>query len=543
MERKLKRSLVAAAIAVCMALGRISPARADETQSLEELRNTVINLLDGLVKKGVLTKEQAQAMVNDAQAKAAAQAKTKAEQETAEQGAVRVPYIPEIVKDQIKEEVRQELRADVTNDVVDRAHTEKWGVPGALPAWITNLNIHGDMRVRGEEDLYAVDNAQGQYLNFAAVNAAGGIGKAGDGALLNTATDRLRERVRLRLAFDEQVTDGITVGMQFGFDNQSFAVSTNQTLGSYGQNYALAIYQAYIRYDAKSETKLPWMSLEGGRFSNPFYSTALVWYPDLMFDGTFGTWRFGFGGTGETPRNIFFTAGAFPLQETELSYRDKWLVASQLGLDWPWQNGGRARIAGTYYYYDHITGVRNSIGSTLNNYTAPTILQKGNTLYDISNNPTDPTVNLFALAADYHELNVTAGLEIPAAGHKLAFTADYVNNIGYHQSDILQRTGINVPKRGVGYSAELAFGSRQTGPAGSWQGSLSYRYLQRDAVVDAFADQDFHLGGTDAKGYIVRGDWWFRDRTSLSLRYFSANAIDGPPLGIDVIFVDVNASF
>jgi polyhydroxyalkanoate synthesis regulator phasin len=543
MERKLNRSIVSAAAMSCLLLGQPAPAHADEAQSLEELRNTVINLLDGLVQKGVITKEQAQAMVNDAQAKAAAQAKARADQEKAEQGAVRVPYIPEIVKDQIKDEVRQGLRADVTKDVVAQAQTEKWGVPSALPAWITNLNVHGDIRLRAEEDLYAADNAHGEYLNFAAVNTAGGIGKAGDSALLNTSTDRLRERVRLRLGFDERVTDGVTVGMQFGFDNQSFAVSTNQTLGSYGQNYPLAVYQAFIRYDAKTDVNLPWMSLAGGRFSNPFFSTALLWYPDLMFDGTFGTWRLGFGGSGDTPRNIFFTAGAFPLQEIELSYRDKWLMAAQLGLDWPWESGGRARIAGAYYYYDHITGIANSVDSTLNNYTAPLILQKGNTLYDISNNPTDPTVNLFALAADYHELNLTAGVEIPAAGHKVALNFDYVNNIGYNQMDILRRTGINVPKRGLGYLAELAYGSPRTGPAGSWQASMSYRYLQRDAVVDALADQDFHLGGTDAKGYIVRGDWWFRDRTSLSLRYFSANAIDGPPLGIDVIFVDINASF
>jgi polyhydroxyalkanoate synthesis regulator phasin len=543
MESELKRTIVAGAVGLHLLLGQAGAVRADEASSLDELRNTVINLLDGLVKKGVLTKEQAQAMVNDAQAKAAAQAKTKAEQEKAEQDAVRVPYIPEIVKDQIKEEIRQGLRADVTNDVVKAAHAEQWGVPGALPTWITNLNVHGDIRLRAEEDLYARDNTPGEYLNFSAVNAAGGIEKAGDSALLNTSTDRLRERIRLRLGFDEQVTDGISVGLQFGFDNQSFAVSTNQTLGSYGQNYPLAVYQAYLRYDAKSDTNQPWMTLEGGRFTNPFYSTALLWYPDLNFDGTYGTWRLGLGGSGETPRNVFFTAGAFPLQEIELSYQDKWLLASQLGLDWPWQGGGRARIAATYYYFDHITGVRNSVDSTLLNYTAPEILQKGNTLYDISNNPTDPTVNLFALAAEYHELNVTAGLELPAAGHKFSLTADYVNNIGYSQTDILQRTGISVPKRGIGYSAEVAYGSQNTGPAGSWQASLAYRYLQRDAVVDAFADQDFHLGGTDAKGYIVRGDWWFLNRTSLSLRYFSANAIDGPPLGIDVIFVDVNASF
>lgn len=543
----LNRSSVAAAAAFGMMLAPWLPAQADEAQSLDVLRNTVINLLDGLVKRGVITKEQAQAMVSDAETKAAAQAKTQAQaqaaQAAAEQGAVRVPYVPDIIKDQIRDEVRQGLRAEVTKDVVKEARAEKWGVPGALPQWITNMNVHGDIRLRGEEDLYASGNAQDQYLNFSAVNAAGGIGKAGAGALLNTTTDRLRERVRLRLGFDERVTDGITVGMQFGFDNQSFGASTNHTLGTYGQNGPLAVYQAYLRYDAPSSTQLPWMTLEGGRFANPFYSTALVWYPDLQFEGTYGSWRLGFGGSGEAPRNVFFTAGAFPLQEVELSYRDKWLTAAQLGLDWPWEGGGRARLAAAYYYYDHVTGVRNSVNSTLENFTAPSLLQKGNTLFDISNNPTDPTVNLFALAADYHELNVTAGLDIPVADYQWSVVADYVDNVGYNQNDIYRRTGILVPKRGLGYLAGTNFGSAKTGRAGTWQASLEYRYLQRDAVLDAFADQDFHLGGTDAKGYIIAGKWWFRDRTSLSLRYFSTNEIDGPPLGIDMIFLDVNAAF
>lgn len=538
----MKQLIVTGAAGLVLMTACVDAACADETQSLEVLRNTVINLLDGLVKKGILTKEQAQAMVDEAQAKAATEAQAQAAQEQAEQGAVRVPYVPDIVKDQIAQDVSAQLRPEVTRDVVAQARTEKWGIPAALPDWITSLNIHGDMRVRYEADLYAADNAQGEYLNFATVNSAGGIGKAGDNALLDTTIDHERERIRLRLGMDEQVTDGIKVGLLFGFDNQGFAVSTNQTLGTYSQNDVAAIYQAYIRYDAQSGNNLPWMTLAGGRVANPFYSTALVWYPDLQFDGTYGTWRAGFGGSGDTPRNVFLTAGAFPVQDDPLN-PDKWMLASQLGLDWPWAHGGRARLAGTYYYFDHITGVRNTVDSTLENYTAPAILQKGNTLYDISNNPTDPTVNLFALAADYHELGVTAGVEIPVAAHKVSFTADYVNNIGYNEQSIFNRTGLLVPKRGVGYLAELGFGSPITGPAGTWQASLSYRYLQRDAVIDAFADQDFHLGGTDAQGYILRADWWFRARTSLSVRYFSANAIDGPPLGIDVIFVDINAGF
>src|SRR5262245_38077525 len=81
-------------------------AASQEQRSLEELRNTVVNLLQGLVEKGVLTREQAEAMVQSAQQKAAADAeasaKAAADQEKADEqaGAIRVPYVPEIVKDE-----------------------------------------------------------------------------------------------------------------------------------------------------------------------------------------------------------------------------------------------------------------------------------------------------------------------------------------------------------------------------------------------------------------------------------------------------------
>src|SRR5579883_2099989 len=79
------------------------PCRAgDERQSLEELRNTVVNLLQALVDQGVITREKAQQMVKAAQDKAAADAAAVAK---ADEGAVRVPYVPQIVKDEIAKQV------------------------------------------------------------------------------------------------------------------------------------------------------------------------------------------------------------------------------------------------------------------------------------------------------------------------------------------------------------------------------------------------------------------------------------------------------
>ena len=61
------------ALAIALALAT-APAfsQTSEKQSLEEVRNTVINLLEALVQKGVMTRDQAAAMVASAQEKAAA---------------------------------------------------------------------------------------------------------------------------------------------------------------------------------------------------------------------------------------------------------------------------------------------------------------------------------------------------------------------------------------------------------------------------------------------------------------------------------------
>ena len=72
---------------------------------------------------------------------------------------------------------------------------------------------------------------------------------------------------------------------------------------------------------------------------------------------------------------------------------------------------------------------------------------------------------------------------------------------------------------------------------------MSYRYVERDAVLDAFTDSDFHLGGTDAKGYQVGFDLGLSRGIWLRWRYLTANEVDGPPLGIDVWQVDLNGAF
>ncbi len=76
-----------------------------------------------------------------------------------------------------------------------------------------------------------------------------------------------------------------------------------------------------------------------------------------------------------------------------------------------------------------------------------------------------------------------------------------------------------------------------------WKVFLYYKYLEADAVVDAFTDSDFHLGGTNTKGWILGTEFGLMKNTWLTLRWLTADEIEGPPLAIDVLQVDLNASY
>jgi len=535
--------IAAFAIAAQVFCAGAMAAPSQEARNLNELRNTVVNLLQALVERGVVTREQAEAMVSSAQKKAVEEAAATQAQDDAEAGAVRVPYVPEIVKEEIRKQVAVELAPEVTKNVVEQAQSEQWGVPGALPDWIRRVRWNGDLRVREQSDLFATDNAQNAYLDFLTINDKGGIGRAGLAALANTSEDRQRLRARFRLGLEAELGWGWSLGTRLTTGNLRDPVSTNQTLGSTGARYQAGFDLGYLKWYGNSATGRHVLNAWAGRMPNPWAGTDLVWDPDLAFEGVALNYRLGLLRDDPYSHFAYVTVGAFPIQEVELSSKDKWLYGAQLGLDWKFAGGSRARFGVAYYQYQNIAGQRNTLDSTLLDFTAPQFLQRGNTLFDIRNDA-DTTTNLFALAADYHLADATFSFDWKVSPlYRLALTADYVQNVGFKQAEIFTRTGFLLDKRNTGYQAELNFGTASMAQSGAWRAFFGYRYLQADAVLDAFTDSDFHLGGTDAKGYFLGADYAFTPRVSARLRYLSANEIDGPPLGVDVLQLDLNAQF
>ncbi len=547
----IRRALGLAALMV-FGLLPLVPARAadEDRQSVEELRNTVINLLQALVDRGVITREQAQQMVKAAQDKAAKDAALAAQQAAAqakaEEGAVRVPYVPQIVKDEIAKQVVQEVQPLVTKDVIKEAKTEQWGVPGALPDWVNRISISGEITAREEALLYDSQNAPNEFYNYYAINQAGSIAAAGESAFLDDYETRIRFRGRARLAFTADLGDSFTAGMRLVTGNTTDLVSETQTIDGTAP-YQFGLDELYIRLDEHNSQAFPYLTWAVGRFANPYETpTDLIFHKDLTFTGTAGTYRLGLGDGSPGQTYVFMTAGAHPLQEIEFSPEDKWLVADEIGAYLRLSEAQHLRLTGAFFDYFNVTGRLNPVGEPgLYDYTAPQFMRWGNTVFNIAA-AASPGTDLYAYASKFRLGNASVVYGVDVGRYQLTWTLDAVKNFGFSYEDILERTGVAPLSRirDLGGQTQVGFGYPSALKRGAWYVVVGYRYLQGDAVMDEYTDSDFHyFGGTNAKGYYVVVDYGLTNYLFTRLRYLSANEVDGPTFDVDTLQLDLTTRF
>ncbi len=525
---------------------------AGQQEDLMKLKNTTIDLINALVKEGVLSASRAKTLIADAERKAETEFKEKEKKEAeGTRDVVRIPYVPKFVRDKIREQVRSGLRKDVVADVMARAKKERWGIPGALPDWTRRFKLKGDFRLRFEGDYFSPDNNPTAYYDWQTINEKGGLFKAGNKVYLNTVKNVNRLRIRMRLGIDAKIANNFKAGIRLATGNPKDPVSTNQTLGQYAQRYNLSIDQAYLKYDYINPEGYPSMTLLGGRMPNPWFSTDLVYDHDLNFEGLASQFRFGLPGNHNVPeqdkrlRSLFLTLGAFPVQQTS-RYTDKWLFGAQFGTDLKFEDQSHFQFAVAYYDYKNIQAVPNDYGSVESDWSAPRFMQKGNTTARISNDVNELNKNprLVGLASKFKILNLTTKYDYAGfAPVHLMLTADYAKNLGFNQQEVNRLNGSNIKDQTTAYRVKFTLGRPGIKKHGDWQVYFGWRYVERDAVLDAFTDSDFHLGGTNAKGWVVGSKFGLTKNTWTEVRWLSADEITGPLLGIDILQVDLNTRF
>ena len=597
----LRRTACAAALLVAIAA---PPAVADQGAS-----NVTEKLIDLLVQKGVLTHDQAGALLQQAQQEssaatsqppsrtaarksgkptataaagtaaagnvaaatgtaatgaAALTAITSAPAASADSvppGTVRVPYIPAPVRQQIADEVRAQ--------VMRQAKAEGWAEPNQTPEWMQRIRVFGDVRVRGEGDLFPSGN--NPYVpDFQAINTGPGFdvtGQSGLPPLLDTTADRWRPRLRARLGVEARIDDGVSSVIRIATGNDNSPVTANQTLGQNGtfDKYAIWLDEAYIKV-----APTDWLTTYAGRESNPFWTSRLLFYDDLNFDGIAAQ---------VTPKigkqwKPFLTGGIFPVYNTDFNFQstgapkinsyNKWLYAVQGGTELRFSDDFAAKGAAGFFSFANIAG-KLSTPCTLiyssdtcdTDNTRPLFTQYGNTMFPIRdlvpnpNNPTGPQPQYFGLASNFGILDLHGELDIDTFRPvRIALEGDYIRNLNFRSSSISAKGPVNnLSSSGGfqggnnGYLARVIVGTPDIAQRWDWNASFAYEYLESDAAVAGLADPDFHLGGTNAKGYIVTGALGIARNTWLALRYMSANQIVGAPYAVDVVQLDLNVRF
>lgn len=555
-------------LALLVAAAFATPAQAqsvaDERAGLQQLRATTLALIEALVSQGLLSRERADALLQQAAPAAAPAAPPAAPQwGTPAAGAappvVRVPYIPEATKQAIKDEIRREM--------LITTREEGWASPRVLPNWLRGLTIGGDVRVRAQFEDY--DEARYAADSTGLCDIVGGnlpaacyrsqfASPAWSPDLTNTTEDRERMTLRARLSIGAKVGDDTQLGLRLSTGNSSGPTSSSATLGSGFNKSGVTIDRAFVRWEPRFDFRLV-----AGRMDNPFFGSDLLWPEDLGFDGL----------ALQAERNLvsgayaFGTLGAFPLLEFASSGRDAWLYALQLGTDWALGSSTQLRVGIGLYEFSRLEGVRETappptgaLAGTTGYFSSqyPAALRlKGNTLINL-NDPTNTGAPTWGLASKFRPVNVTTQLTMRVTPMLTgSANLDWVRNGGFDLADIRRRAGTDavndLAERNTGLQLRLGLVKTQVYGLqnnGDWSLFAAWRRFERDAWVDGFTDTTWNGGGTNYQGWQIGGTYAFDGRATLGLRATSTrNLRDGQPtlssapFRLDTLQVDLNARF
>ncbi|MBP6900107.1 MAG: putative porin [Burkholderiaceae bacterium] len=530
---------------------------ADEAAALLKLRDTTLALIEALVQQGLLTRERADALLRHPPASTAVPAGTWGAPRTAEPGrpVQRVVHLPETMK--------AELRESIKLDVLAQAREEGWADARQIPEWSRRIRLSGDLRVRAQSELFDRDNLAAdeyQLQNLLASTPAW----APD--LVNTTHDRHRLTLRARLAADIRLGSDTTAGLRLSTGSSSGPTSSSQTLGSGFNKASLVLDRAWLRWEPRHDVRL-----HAGRMANPFFGTDLLWPDDLSLDGLAGSAEL----TLASGLYAYGHAGAFALEESGLSSRDKWLLGLQAGLDWTLNHRHQLRIGLAVYDFHGVAGVRESAPAPSGAAASTTpyriteyarsLRLKGNTLINL-NDPSNTGTPVWGLASKFRPVNLSLAhawkpFDDDSSLQALT-TLDWVKNIGFDLADIERRANDvrvrDVLEKTSGLQLRLQLGHLRLAERGQWQLHAALRRFERDAWLDGLTDTSWHGGGgTNYQGWSLGGQYAFDGATTLGLRWLSTRNLDdrvttttfplgtlsGAPLKVDQLQIDLATRF
>lgn len=317
-------------------------------------------------------------------------------------------------------------------------------------------SISGDVRLRHER-------------NFA----------EGDGPSRN------RGALRGRIAASYKASDWLTVGGRLVTGNPDDPRSAGVTLSNYNDDFQVSLDRLY------AQATFGDLTVVGGKFANPFRTSALVWDNDVNPQGVAADYRRGLaGGSRLRATGMYFAV------DEQSSGDDSHMLGGQLGWESAAEGHWRYDAAAAYYHYmlDSLAGADNT---------------------DFRTNLRDADGSYLS---GFRLANLMASVTHTGLGEAwpLRLAGEYVRNLDA------------ATDADTGYSMDLFLGrsSRQ----GDWRFRYGYSAAQTDAVLAAFSHDDTTIG-TNYRQHSMAVDYVLLPNTTLNATWYRFRPDDAADAG------------
>ncbi len=602
-RHRLKPMLMACAAGATLLA---SPALAQDAAPGQAMTVDPRLLVEQLVAEKIITREQADRMVRNATVPAAqsAQAAIPPGGVTAD-GTQIVPYVPQVVRDQIVQQVRAELGSQAQAEGWSKpGETPEWTRRIQLYG---DVRMRGEARLydKNNGDIFtnygAINHGDPQNINDA---TPGHIGPAFINTLENRQRFRLRARLGVKARIDDWISADIRLATGAGSSPVSTNQTLGADDGT--GKYQIWLDRASIRLTPVKDVNIDFGRFANPFWTGDLLFDNDMNFDGVAISGRAPvTERFAlFGAAGAFPvfnTDLNFGSRNAPVQSASsgpYKSQDKYLFAAQAGVDFEATDQINVRLAGGYFRYDNVEGKVSApcqyyelVCST--DATRPAFQQFGNTMFPIRNivpDPLNPTTSpenqYFGLASQFEILHIRGSVDYrPSDSFGVRLEGDFVKNLAFDRNllrgKLIPDVGwdgravnnlgpdILVPDLStanpddkkaapgayaggdIGWQARLSIGSvlnlnwqgDWSAKRGDWNAFVGYRHLESDAILDAFADSDFHIGGTNNKGWQIGGNYALGRNTIIGLRWLSADEIADAPFSVDRGFIDLMTRF
>ncbi|MDD4878972.1 MAG: putative porin [Candidatus Omnitrophica bacterium] len=398
------------------------------------------------------------------------------------------------------QEIRTETNDEIAKQEKVKQEDYKKLAKDSMPDWVKNIKFSGDFRNR-----YQWDKSK---------------------SATSVATERNRDRIRVRLGADMKVIDDFKVGFGIATGTTTDPKSTNVTLGD-GFSFKNIIldygYGQYIpHWTAPVDT-----TFTAGKFKNPFWEpiNALV-DGDINPEGAALQLKYNVNPSA----NVFLNYGFLYLGDTFPKTKNPLQNVIQPGVDWKILDNVKLKSTVDFWLAEvkGMTQINNTPGS--------------NTL--ARNSDQGPASNI-VYQNDYNSVvpKLEVGFSEPFFGYNPGFPyfsvfGEYIDNLSANA-------------KGTGWLAGFKIGNEKVADKYQWQLVYDHRMIERDAFLDAYPDSDFYGGKTGAAGDHVGFNFGLSKNSWVTLSYFNTRNVskvvsrtdDGSKLGSQTIQADWTIKF